>query len=576
MGLPIIRYNYEWDENWTQLQIELVCFRLKHPEERGGLGRYGHYRKICEILWPKHQLTEWAEKMQRAFCGDSRKPGKPLHLIITGPASASKSTEAARFAVVWQQMAPLNSAIPVTSTSVMMAKKRIWGEIKQLWDMADQNCRKLYGCGIAGHLVDSSCELKAEINDSKHAIAIVPGSQEFSSKGVKKLQGWHAEYVLIEADELQDMTEEVIEACVNMQAGTKETIFIGLGNGNSWFNTLGKQMLPISGNPEDVSAEMDEWETRSGYCLHLDGLKSPNIINPGAYPWLLSQEYIDEVIDRHGQDSIQYWQMIRGFPPPDGSINAVVPESMLLKFAATQEQELSDFEPHAALDPAFGGDRCTLKFAHVGMWADRTRKGVVFKDMVAISPKPSASEPLDYQIAQQTMEHCRQRGVRPANFSIDGTGIGRGVAAILRKIWSNDIHVVDFGGLPTDMPVSDRDPTSGKDAYANRSSELWFSFRTFVVNGQVRGLTQGCAREFGARVYITVKGKALIATKAEVKKVLGRSPDEADATVLIVDNMRYQGFFAGPLGFDEEWQKLVKKSSSLQAGYAQTDELLVS
>lgn len=580
MGLPIQRYGLEFPDEWTELQVELCCFRIKHPIAKGGLGRYGHYRKICEMLWPEHELTEWAEMMQRRFCGEPRKPGRPLNVVVTGPASSTKSTEVARFAVVWQQMAPLNSAIPVTSTSVKMAKKRIWAEIVSLWEMADRNSRKLFGGGIAGHIVNSSCELQAERGDAKHAIAIVPGSQEFVSQGKKKLIGWHAEFVLIVADELQDMTEEVIESCVNMQSGTREFIFLGVGNGNSWFNTLGKTMMPESGNPEDVNVDMEEWNTKDGICLHLDGLKCPNVLEyvPGKkpkYPWLVTQEHIDGVVAKHGEDSLHYWQMVRGFPPPDGSINAVVPESLILKFSATQPQQLLSSEPHASLDPAFGGDRCTLKFADVGTFTDHSRKGVVFTETMAIHPKPSATEPLDYQIAHQVMDNCKRRGVRPANFSMDGTGIGRGIAAILRKEWSNEIHVVDFGGSASELPVSDVDFTKGKDAYANRSSELWMSFRTFVVNGQVRGLSESCAREFGARTYTTIKGKTLIATKLEVKKVLGRSPDDADAAVLIVDNMRNQGFFAGPMGFDVEWTRMVNKTSSLEPGYKQTESLLM-
>lgn len=572
---PIIRYGQQWPDTMSEIQIELVCFRLKLDPERGGLGRLGHYRNICKILWPDHELTEWSDEMQTAFTGESRIPGSPLNIVVTGPASAAKSTEAAKLAVVWQQMAPLNSAVAVTSTSVKMAKKRIWAEIKAMWELGDKNCKKRCGHGLAGHLVDSSCELMAKPGDNKHAIAIVPGSPKYSKEGTKKLQGWHAEYVLVLADELQDMTEEVIDACVNMQSGTKEFIFIGIGNGNSWLNTLGRAMMPISGNPEDVSVDDKQWETKDGICLHFDGLESPNIKEPGKYPWLVSQKQIDVVIRKHGEDSVQFWQMVRGFPPPDGSVNAVVSESMIIKFHCMEQSELVvGGEKYAGLDTAFGGDRCVLKFADVGLAPERDRKLVVFEETVAIKVQASVNEPIDYQIANQVKAECQARGVKPENFSVDATGTGRGVAAILRREWSNLIHVVEFGGAASDMPVSKEDSTKACDAYANRSTELWFSFRTFCVQNQVRGLTQDCAREFGARTYTTKGRKVVIATKTDVKAALGRSPDDADASVLIVDNLRSQGFFAGPLGFSEGWEKLSLEQNNLEAGYAATDDLL--
>lgn len=572
-----IKYGHYWPVEYDDLHIELAAFRLKLPIEKGGLGRLGHYQNICKIFWPTHKASEWSNIMQAEFCGDSRLEG-PLNIVVTGPGAASKSTEAAKFAVVWQQMAPLKTAIPVTSTAVNMAKRRIWAEITSMWEKANAQVQKKFKRGIAGHLLMSSSEIQAVKGDSKHAIAIVPGSPKYSKEGTKKIQGWHAEYVLILADELQDMTPEIIESCVNMKAGTKEFIFIGLGNGNSWLNTLGQTMMPESGNPEDVTVEMPRWNTVDGICLHLDGLQSPNILDPGKYPWLLGQKEIGDTIRKHGEDSVQYWQMVRGFPPPDGSINAVVPESMLMKFRCmTDEDLLPGWKWMAGLDPAFIGDDCVLKFAKVGTFKDGSRRGVVFADRHNIRAKSShASEPLDYQIAHQVIAMCKERGVAPEDFALDCTGSGRGVAAIIRKEWSNEIHLVEFGGSPSDLPVSELDPTKGIDAYANRSTELWWGFRIFCVNGQVRGVSNVAAREFGCRTYITVKGKALIQTKSEVKKTLGRSPDEADASVLIIDNMRFKGFFAGPHGYDEGWDKRVREVSEMQPEYAPTDELLIS
>lgn len=578
--MPIPKEVIKYQRNWgTQddLQIELCMFRARITEDDGGLGRLGHYQEICKILRPKLVYTDWTLRMHEAFCREGE-------VILSGPASAGKSYEMAWFAVIWMLSCPGGDfCIPVTSTSVQMSRKRIWAKIKEAFEQAKESARKRFGYTLPGHVLDSSTELQIKKGDSEHAIAIIPGSQKYANDGVTKLKGWHAKYVLVLADELQDMTDEVVASCANLQSGTVEFKFIGSGNGCSWMNTMGQSMMPKSGNPESVTVEMDEWETENGYCIHFDGLKSPNVIEPGKYPWNQSQESINKIIRAYGEDSLQYWQMVRGFPPPDDSFNAVISESLLLKFNALKGQELAQgWEWYAGLDPAFGGDGCVLKFAKVGTFmlpqGESDRMGIVFSDKVEIKTVSSKTDPMDFQIAEQAMQLCKNRGVKPKNFSGDGTGTGRGVLSIMRKLWSNDIHVVEFGGSASDLPISSIDTMKCKEAYWNSVTELYFSMKTFVMNDQVRGITHQMARAFGCRTYTTKNGRSLLSSKQEARNILGRSPDEEDASVVIIDCMRHQGYFGGPMGYSHMWEEAVRDASSLDevaCNYAPTDELLL-
>lgn len=572
---PLEKYGYDsfFSEGFDQLQIELVMFRDKPSKEKGGLGRLYHYQNICKILWPDLVYTEWTNRMHDAFCRDGS-------VIMTGPASAGKSWEMARFAIVWMLMAPAEIAVAVTSTSVQMSRKRIWAKLKTMWTTANDTAKKNIGYILPGHVMESSTEIQSQKGDSEHAIAIVPGSQKYLLDGVTKLKGWHAKYVLILADELQDMTDEVIQSCVNMRSGSIEFKFAGGGNGCSWMNTMGKAMMPLSGSPDSVTVDMDEWESRDATVIHFDGLKSPNIMEPGSAPWNQSQSDVDKIIDTHGENSLQYWQMVRGFPPPDDSYNAVVSESLLIKFQALQQQELAQgWEWHAGLDSGFGGDDCVLKLAKVGTFilpqGETARRGVVFGERIVIKTVANTTDPIDFQIADQAIKICKERGVNPRNLAIDGTGIGRGVAAIIRKEWSNEVHVLIYGESASDLPVSAQDYTKGKEAYFNCVTEMYYSFRIFVTNGQVRGVTPQMARGFGCRTYSVRNGRTMLSPKLEAKKILGRSPDEEDASVMIIDNMRRQGYFAGPMGFALEWQKLVKENY-LEATYSRTDEMLLA
>lgn len=571
---PLEDYGLDFPPSLDQLQIELWMFRNGAQFGDEYQGRLIHYRKICEILWPDIIYTDWTNRMHEAFCRDGE-------VILSGPASAGKSWEMARFAIVWMLSGAGDFAIPVTSTSVQMSRKRVWAHLKTMAFSAQEIAQKKLGYTLPFHILDSSTEIQSAKGDSQHAIAIVPGSQKYVQDGVTKLKGWHAGYVLILADELQDMTDEVIMSCANMRSGTKEFKFIGSGNGCSWMNTMGKAMMPKSGNPESVTVDLDEWETATGVCIHFDGLKSPNVIEPGRYKWNQSQDDINKIIKSYGEDSLQYWQMVRGFPPPDDSFNAVVSESLLIKFNAMKKQELArGWEWYASLDPAFGGDGCVLKFAKVGTFilptGEDPRMGVIFDDKIEIHTVSSRTLPIEFQICEQVISACKARGVKPENFSGDGTGTGRGVLQLLRKEWSNYIHVIEFGGSASDRPVSGQDYTKCKDAYWNSVTELYFAMRTFVMNDQVRGMTAQMARAFGCRTYTTKNGRSLLSSKQEARKILGRSPDEEDAACMIIDTMRSHGYFGGLMGYNNEWQDAVREAAGLDGDYKATDEILLA
>jgi hypothetical protein len=271
---------------------------------------------------------------------------------------------------------------------------------------------------------------------------------------------------------------------------------------------------------------------------------------------------------------------VRGFPPPDDSFNAVVSESLLMKFQALQPQELgAGWEWHGSLDSGFGGDDCVFKLAKVGTFllpqGETARQGVVFSEHIVIKTVSKTTDPVDFQIANQAIAICKERGIKPRNFSVDGTGTGRGVAAIIRKEWSNEIHVLQYGESASDLPVSSQDSTKGKDAYFNCVTEMYYSFRIFVMNGQVRGVTAQMARGFGCRTYSVRNGRTLLSPKNEAKKILGRSPDEEDASVMIIANMRRHGYFAGPMGYNQQWMDMIKESY-LDANYTPTDEMLMA
>jgi hypothetical protein len=131
--------------------------------------------------------------------------------------------------------------------------------------------------------------------------------------------------------------------------------------------------------------------------------------------------------------------------------------------------------------------------------------------------------------------------VKPEYFGLDSTGTGRGIGSILRREWSDSIKLIDSTTRASDRPISDTDTRTSRDGYDRKASELQFSVRHLLTSGQIRGFSTKAVAEFASRDYIEVHGKVKVATKADVKARLGKSPDFADAVALVVDIARDNG-----------------------------------
>jgi hypothetical protein len=153
----------------------------------------------------------------------------------------------------------------------------------------------------------------------------------------------------------------------------------------------------------------------------------------------------------------------------------------------------------------------------------------------------ASSEPVHYQLATQIQSRCDDRGCRPEDFGIDASGEGGGLADILAKEWSPAIVRVEFGGAPSDLPVSSEDLRPAKEVYDRRVTELWFTAREYLQAGQLRGIDPWTAKEFCSREFEDEKRKIKLQTKRDMKSVYGMSPDIADCTVILTEVAKRSG-----------------------------------
>lgn len=587
--MPVDRYGLRFPDNTTPATIELEAFHRQLTPEMGGLGRFQHLKNAIDHLWnePRRQQAEargqaklydprkhdaviwndWSELMIEGFAEHPNiisPAGEDNWVTVTGPNASWKTTMAAVYALATYFASPSDTIIVLTSTSLPGLKKRIWKEITRFYR----------ACPAWGILIASDvCIRWQKGSDDAGIFGVATGQDEDVDKAVEKIIGFHARNAIAIIDEMQATNEALVKACISLRAGADHFQGIGLGNADSELDPHGQMSEPIDGW-DTVSVEDEQWQTKRGICIHLDGLESPRVREGDEfYPGLLRKSDLESAAREEGEDSPYFWQFRRGFWAPQGVTKTVLSIIDARRFHTMEEPLwVGDFIVGATLDVAYeGDDRCALR-QHCAGWADVNGEEIPIiwhGELVILHLKASKTlDPIHYQIAQQTAQHCERWGVPSRMFAIDSTGEGEGPAGVLVKEhgW-HDLMRVDFNGSATEKPISDSNRRPAREVWVRRVTELYFRYRARVRNGQIRGLDKATLLEFCQRRYED-KGNGMIAleTKPEMKKRTGRSPDLADNAVLAEELFRERGVIQDPIGKEgvlptagERWNKLAKR-----------------
>ena len=536
-----------------QKAIELWCFCNDPPL---GVGRYQHLRNAVDLIWNQDKpgtfiWNDWSEKMMRTF-------SENRWVTITGPAASWKTTCASLYAISSFYADPRNTVVICTSTTLDGLRRRIWKEVAKFHRLKP----------LFGHMVQSRNCIKYRRGPDDSGIFGIATDKGEIEKALGKLIGFHAPRMIVIVDEMPYTPEAIVEACVNLETGAESFQFIGIGNADDELDPHGRMSEPRAGW-DSVSVESEEWETKRGVCIHLDGLKSPNILDKTRnYPGLLCQSDMDSTAEIYGVDSPQFWQMRRGYWAPEGIQKTVLSMPMIVRTDAMNACSFDqNFINVAGLDPSFeGGDRCCLGFAKVGKVKGKST--MLLGEKLFIKTRVSVDDPIHYQIARQVKEECVARNVDPYYFALDSTGEGGGLASIIQRQWSRDILCVEFGGRPTREAVSPTNSKLGIEEYDRRVTQLWFYFRLLLLNEQIKGLDYETAAEF-CRRHWTMKGPYVsIETKEKMKDRTRKSPDLADMTVVLAQVAHARcGMMPNEFGEyrqdrDSPWKRFLKKRNT--------------
>lgn len=559
----------------NDLSIELACYR--EPEKfPTGKPKEFHFTNAFRMVWPQYQWNEWCEMMTYAWCN--------YRLIgILGHSRASKTFHMAHLCLLDYWAADFQTATTLTTTRFDLLKTRMWGDMMRAVETVNPQ--------IAPHvsaryrITNTSNEMKFFINEpgrhSDDKFLIQGVATDSADKTAGKIRGQHADRRRILVDEAQDVAPAIYLAFLNAMSAPD---FKGalLTNPVEKISEFGDWVKPEGGWGSVHDTDLF-WKTEKpgGICLHFDGLQSPNIkAGKTIFPYLLTQQYVEDVKSSKGEDSLEWWMFVRGFFPPDGTVAKIWPSTTIEKARASVK---FDFQPTACavLDPAFEHDDCVLHFGLIG----RLRDGKACcnaTQTVRITTKEGPDyPPKDYQIAREVMRLCKERDVKPEDYIQDETGNGRGVLAILRMEWSPKVQGCSFGGEATDRPLRLNDPKKASEQVRYFVAELWFRASFLAHDGMLCGLLNldpKTTEDLTTRRYSIKQHtdhKVMVAeTKDEMKKRLGRSPDYGDAYCLFGELMARKGLLTGILGngSKKQWETLKKLAQKASKRWSEKKE----
>lgn len=556
----------------TRISIELFCYRTNRQPEQGGLGAEAHFRNAFRMMWPKYEMSKWVDEMIHAWCTEK-------WISVIGCERASKTYSFAHILYLDYCADPSNTLVSLGTVTFDGLKLRMWSDLLRAIETASIQ--------FPMTVRSSTNELRVFPTDAqkesgeKYQIHGMAVNNNENAQG--RIRGGHAPRRRIILDEAQDVADPAYEAIVNPMSAPDARCVL-LSNPVERMSTFGEWCEPLDGWPT-VTVDQVSWKTRKGgICLHFDGLKSPNLEGKKKYTGIIDQRIIDEVRALHGEDSVQWWALVRGWFPPDGMVSRVFTQAGIDRAMANITFDWAPV-PCASLDPAFEFDEAVLSFGELGtpVYGEKRYVINVTGDMTVKYNVSPGSEPKDYQLAHVVMRECRSRNIQPQHFIMDKTGGGRGTFAILQKEWSPDIRGIEYGGAATERPLRGDNATKCSDLYKHFVSELWFRAAECCREGQIGGL-RNCHKyaleELGSRRYELKQGtkgqQQAVETKKDFKARLGRSPDHGDTFVQFAELLARLGTFPGGKMqqhvVSTKWQRQRERAKSAALVYDEANE----
>lgn len=557
------RYGCNFPDSFSPLLMELWCWRNYDQIKKPELDLWEHLRNACLLCIPglQQNYNPWFERECQAYAYHS-------YIGAMGCSSSGKTYGFHTLAFVDYMSDPRHTQGIFTTTSASGLKTRMWPIISA----------HFRAIRPAGWRITSAptMAIRSDRDDPKHSLrGVILQPKADKSEIVDNIIGAHTDRIIWIVDEATSSPRAIFEAWSNLKGATSHRRLILLGNTDDELDTLGSFCRPPAGW-DSVTADKEEWEFdfegEKGIALHFDGLKSPNLAIPAKetkaglvsrWPFLFGHADAESHERNREVNPLAYWRFCRGWYADSTIVPKVMTMTEIDKFGSRNKTVFYGGTVNfASLDPAFGGDRAILKIWKMGDCSETQQKVMEQIANLEIPIHPNTIK--GRAIGQFVMEKAKEFNFKTVG--IDTTTDNSAPAEYLRL--NSDLEIIDvnFGGSPSEDPVSPSDKTPCNEKYDRKVTELWFTIK--MILGQVRGLDEETCIELCSR-YFSRKGrpeKLCVETKKEMKeRAHGKSPDLGDCVAIGVFVFRKLGGFDLPVPPSNRstWNKLALRKNSI-------------
>lgn len=411
--------------------------------------------------------------------------GKPGRKRIAMKACAGPGKTAVLAWLGWHRLAcfaarnehPKGAAVSITSDNL---KDNLWAELAR-WQNESQFLQQAF------------VWQKERIFARDH-----PETWFLSAKGWSKssdleaigrtLSGLHSRFPFYLIDESGDIPPNMVRSAEQGLTSCDDGLIITAGNTTSQTGLL----------YEVCTRGREQWQVMSITADPEDPMRTPRV----------DIGWARENIAKYGRDNPWVMAYILGQFPP-GSINALLSVEEVEKAMGLHPLITSyDWaQKRLGIDVARFGDDRTVIFP---------RQGIVAFPPQTMRHIRNSSVSVD--IANAVMSKKLEWGSEMEFFD-DTVGWAHGAIDVMRAA----------GHSPTPVAF---DRPSGNPRYVNMRAQCWMQLAEWVKAGGSLPSTPGLVAELTGPTYFFRDGKFMIEPKEQIKKRLGRSPDEAEALAL--------------------------------------------
>ena len=429
------------------------------------------------VAWVAERLGEhlWTKQAEiaRSVAAHRRTAVQSCH-------GAGKSYTAARIAAWWLDThAPGDAFVVSTAPTYSQVRAILW--------------REIHRAHVKGHL-------PGHVNQSEWWIGgeIVGFGRKPSDYDPDAFQGIHARAVLVLIDEACGVPKSLWDAASTLVTNEDSRI------------------LAI-GNPDDPSSFFAQvCRVDSGWSvLRIAASDTPNFsgedVPPEIKPLLISPLWVEERRIEWGADSPLYVAKVTGEFPAFAS-DAVVPYSWAKQCQTLDAPLPDDGSVALGIDVGAGGDQSVIRERRGNtagrQWSDHSADPEILVNLAMLA--------------------LRETGASSIN--IDTIGVGYGVAGHLRDQCREAGLEVDVVSI--NVAERAQDPTR----FINLRAELWWEVGRELSKDEAWDLAavdDGVISQLVAPKYSVARGGRIqVEAKDDVRRRIGRSPDDADALLL--------------------------------------------